>query len=320
MWNWRLLVHVCQRWRQIVFASPHRLNLRILCTYRTPVRKNLDIWPPFPIIIDYYNLHSKRGIPPNDEDNAVAAFDSAHIDRVCFVRLDVTGLQLGKIATVMQEPFPVLTHLEISSDDGNAPVFPAKFLGKSAPCLQEVSLSGVPYPTLPTLLLSASGLVTLNLRNIPPTGYFSPAALVEGLAKLPKLKTFVLEFQLATPRPNRVHSIRSTRTALPALTLFQFQGASEYLEDLVSRINTPQLNQILVFYLNQLVDFQVTQLSRFIERSVGPKLTISRHAHVTFSSNKVTFGMTRDAIYPSWDWCSATTIIPCKGLTGKLRT
>jgi hypothetical protein len=53
IWDWRILVHVCQRWRQVVFGSPLRLNLRILCTYGTPVRKHLDIWPNFPIHIEY---------------------------------------------------------------------------------------------------------------------------------------------------------------------------------------------------------------------------------------------------------------------------
>jgi hypothetical protein len=29
---WHALVHVCRRWRSLVFASSRRLNLRILCT------------------------------------------------------------------------------------------------------------------------------------------------------------------------------------------------------------------------------------------------------------------------------------------------
>ena len=32
VWDWDILVHVCQRWRQVVSASPLRLDLRILCT------------------------------------------------------------------------------------------------------------------------------------------------------------------------------------------------------------------------------------------------------------------------------------------------
>jgi hypothetical protein len=311
MWNWRLLVHICQRWRRLVFASSHRLNLQIRCTYGTPVSNNLDIWPALPIIVDYCDSYPTGGISPYDEDNIIAAFHSAHLDRVRSVKLDVTGLQLGRIATAMQEPFPVLIHLDIGSDHGTAPVLPPKFLGRSAPCLQEVSLSGVPYPSLPTLLLSASDLVTLNLRNIPSTGYLSPEAMVVGLAAIPRLKSFIIEYQSATHRPDRIHLPSVTRTVLPALTSFQFQGASEYLEDLLARIDAPQLNQVLIFYLNQLVDFQAAQLSRFIDRSLRPELTLFRHAHVTFFANKVCFVMSQD---PSWDWCSATAVVPCAGI------
>jgi hypothetical protein len=311
MWNWRLLVHICPRWRRLVFASSHRLNLQIRCTYGTPVRKNLDIWPALPIIVDYCDSYPTGGITPHDEDNIVVAFNSAHLDRVRSVKLDVTGLQLGRIATAMQEPFPVLIHLDISSNHGGAPVFPLKFLGRTAPCLQEVSLSGVPYPALPTLLLSTSDLVTLNLRNIPPTGYLSPEAMVVGLAAIPRLKSFIIEYQSATHRPDLIHRPPVTRTIIPALTSFQFQGASEYLEDFVARIDAPQLNQILIFYLNQLVDFQAAQLSKFIDRSLRPELTLFRHAHVTFFDDKVCFVMSQD---PSWDWCSATTVVPCAGI------
>ena len=38
---WHTLVHVCRKWRSVVFGSPRRLNLRLLCTKRTPVREML---------------------------------------------------------------------------------------------------------------------------------------------------------------------------------------------------------------------------------------------------------------------------------------
>ncbi|KAI9453650.1 hypothetical protein BJY52DRAFT_1214031, partial [Lactarius psammicola] len=66
-WRWHLLVHVCQRWRQIVFESPRRLKLQILCTRRTPVRKNLGIWPTFPIVVDY--RYPRRSNRPKGEGN-----------------------------------------------------------------------------------------------------------------------------------------------------------------------------------------------------------------------------------------------------------
>jgi hypothetical protein len=163
-WKWLFLVHVCQKWRQIVFASPRRLDLQILCTNKTRVRKNLGIWPALPLVVKYG--YSGRSIGPRGEGNIIAVLQ--HPDRVCNVDLYTNGSQLGKMAKVMKKPFPVLTHLEIYSNDGNAPVLPAKFLGGSAPRLQKIYLHRIPFPALPTLLLSTSDLVNLHLSKIPP--------------------------------------------------------------------------------------------------------------------------------------------------------
>ena len=305
-----MLVHVCRIWRQTVFASPHRLNLRILCKRSTPVKKDLCIWPTFPIVIDYF---CHKGLLPDDEHNAVAALK--HPDRVCDVMLSVTGSQLGRMAMEMQEPFPVLTRLYILSCDGSAPVLPGRFLGGSTPCLQKLALDSVPYPTLPTLLLSASDLVELRLFNIPPTGYISPEDMVVGLSALPRLEAFFMGFRLATSRPDGIRPPPTTRIVLPALTRFEFKGASEYLEALIAQIDSPQLYQICIDYYNQLADFQAARLSQFIDRLVGPKRTLFRRAEVTFSSGKVTFDMyPRAATHPSSRWCHASTTIMCEGV------
>ncbi|KAH9172872.1 hypothetical protein EDB89DRAFT_841574 [Lactarius sanguifluus] len=310
VWDWHFLVHVCQRWRQVVFASPHRLNLRLLCTYGTPVSKNLDIWPTIPIVIQY--RYSGSGVTPDDEDNIIAALK--HNSRVYYLGLDVKGSQWEKMATVMQESYPELTRLTISSEDGNAPVLPAEFLGGSAPSLQTIYLHRIPFPALPTLLLSASDLVDIDLRRIPPTGYISPEAIVACLATLPRLDSFYIGFRLATSRPDRVNPPPLTRIVLPALTYLGFRGASEYLEDLVARVDCPQLNRIYIDFMNQLVDFQVAQFSTFINRSFGPKLTSFRHAQVSFINGWVTFALNPSANRPSWDRHPATTMISCEEL------
>jgi hypothetical protein len=306
-WEWLLLVHVCRRWRQIIFESPHRLNLQILCTHRTPVRKNLGIWPVLPIAIDY--RYSGRSLTPNDEDNLIAALE--HPDRICYLRLNVTGSQLEKMVTLMQEPFPVLTRLNISSADGNASVLPAEILGVSAPCLQEIRLYGIPFPALPTLLLSASDLVELVLHQIPPTGHISPEAVVASLTALRRLEIFVIQFQFATPRPDRIHPPPVTRTVLPALTCFIFWGASEYLEDVVAQIDSPQLERIIIYYFNELVGFQVAQLSKFVDRSIGPKLTPFGHANINFFCDRATLVMEHQANRPSPDRRPAETLVSC---------
>ena len=54
-----------------------------------------------------------------------------------------------------------------------------------------------------------------------------------------------------------------TCAVLPALTDFAFYGVSEYLEDLIARMDAPLLDIVEIKFFNQLV-FDIQQLSRFI--------------------------------------------------------
>ena len=221
-------------------------------------------------------------------------------------------MQATNILKAMEEPFTVLTHLEIDLDWGWEPVIPAKFLGGSAPRLQKIILSNFPYPTLPTLLLSTTDLVKLDLLDIPSNGYISPDAVAASLVALPRLETFAIGFHSSDP-PDRIHILPVlTRGVLPALTHFRFKGADGYLEELVSRIDCPRLNQIAVTYLNQVVDFQVVQFSKFIHRTIGPEISLFRHARFNFSDHTVAFTMYPHANHSHWDRCPATTIISCE--------
>ena len=71
---WHTLVHVCQKWRNVVFGSPRRLNLELSCTGRTPVRETIDAWPRLPISV-WGHGHNKWGM-----DNIIAALE--HNDRI----------------------------------------------------------------------------------------------------------------------------------------------------------------------------------------------------------------------------------------------
>ena len=289
--EWHKLIHVCRRWRQIIFSSPRRLDLYLLCTSGTPVRKNLGLWPAFPIIIDHVNYpnYSSKIFSPDDEDNIIAALE--HPDRVRCLKLPVTSLLLGKVATVAQQVFPMLTQLRLSSNnDENVPVLPSAFLGGSAPLLQDIHLEGIPFPTLPTLLPSATDLVVLHLHGIPHTGYFTPEAMVASLATLTSLDVLYIAFQSHTSRPNQSGNGRRvaplTRAVLPALTSFEFRGASEYLEDIVSRIDAPRLTVFSIWYFNQLI-FQVPQLFRFVGRTQIPEQAPTMDAEVFFHDSLV---------------------------------
>jgi hypothetical protein len=193
----------------------------------------------------------------------------------------------------------------------DASVLTTGFLGGSAPHLQEITLHRIPFPALPTLLLSTNDLHTLNLFDIPTLGYISPERMVACLAALPRLKVFAITFQDTALRPDRIRSPSVTRPVLPALTNFEFCGAFEYLEDFVAQIDSPQLKQIYIIYLDQDQrhdDFQVTltQVSDFINRLIGPELSPTRHAHIHFQYDQVTFTLSRD--YKTYQGCDQRSI------------
>ena len=211
IWEWHSLVHVCRRWRQIIFASLRCLHLQLLCTQSTPSRKILDFWPTIPIVFQCWNVFEC-----NDEDNVIAVLE--HPDRVSRIKLIIHELQLGKIATLTQKPFPVLTHLFISSHCGMGAAVPDEFLGGSAPSLQQLDVCDVLYPELQSLLLSASNLVNLSLRNIPRTGYISPEAMVSLVTFSTKLEMLHIDFSARISYPKLIISPPMSQTHCKTLT------------------------------------------------------------------------------------------------------
>ena len=279
---WHRLVHVCRRWRHVVFASPGRLGLHIVCTERTPVRESLDIWPPLPIIIRYWLYSTSTSEYPIP--NAITALEQRN--RVRQIQLShVTRPLLDILTTAMREPYLALTTLELWSDDEMAPVLPDTFLGGFAPRLQRISLEGIAFPALPRLLFSTVNLVSLLLDKIPPdtTGYISPQVMATSLSRLTWLKFLRIDFLPPGLPPDLLQNPRQqTRAVLPSLTWLEFQGVNEYLEDLLSRIEAPLLENIDIKFFDQ-ITFDVPQLLQFITHS--EKLNSPNEAKMNFHSD-----------------------------------
>jgi len=165
-------------------------------------------------------------------------------------------------------------------------IVPESFLGGSVPRLQYLELNGIPFPGLAKLLLTATDLVSLSILGIPHSGYFSPEAIVRCLSTLTRLDTLSLGFTSPRSRPVREsqHPHPLTRSALPALTDFWFGGASEYLEDLVARIDVPLLDSLHITFFHQLI-FDTPQLAQFIARA--PNLQRPVEASIVFEDRYV---------------------------------
>ena len=270
---WQTLVHVCQRWRSVVFGSPRRLNLQLVCTAKTPARDTLDVWPTLPLIIQ-----NRDGLTEG-VNNIVAALERR--DPVVKIELThVNSSSLEKVLAAMQVPFPELTDLRLWSDDETVPALPNSFLGGSAPRLVYLLLYGIPFPGLPNLLMSATHLVKLIL-TIPHSGSISPEVIVTALSTLTSLESLRLQFQSPLSHPD-LESRRpppKTRTLLPILSHFSFKGVYEYLDDLVARIVAPQLIEMSITFFNDII-FDTPHFIQFISRT--PTLKTLKSAYVTF--------------------------------------
>ena len=261
-WRWHRLVHVCRRWRSVVFGSPIFLDLRLVCGPRTPLELT-SIWPPFPITIE--NLFDTP--MPGDYD-----FDAAmvHHNRICEIHLNfLTSSQLKRLATAMQVQFPALIHLRLEASYYDYPrlILPDGFLEGCAPRLQSLTLNFVEFPALPKFLLSATDLVRLTLWSF--FNYISPEAIVTGLAASSNLESLVIEYRSPTSFSDTDPRCPPplTRTVLPAVTRFEFGGKSNDLEDLVAWIDTPLLDSIWIVLRQCQSRLHIPQFAEFMRRT-----------------------------------------------------
>jgi hypothetical protein len=233
----------------------------------------LDVWPALPLLIQG-SAYLEEGL-----DNIVAVLERS--DRVREIDFSRSNSHLETLSAAMQKPFPELTHLMLSFDGEG--VLPDSFLGGSVPRLQFAFLYSIPFPGLPKLLSSATHLVKLNLMDIPHSGYFSPEAMATGLSTLTSLEQLMLKFQSPRSRPDRAtrRLPPPTRSVLSVLTIFQFKGDNEYLDDLVAHIDAPRLSELRVDFFNDIV-FYTPQFFQFIRRT--PRLRAHQSAHVVFSA------------------------------------
>ena len=266
---WQTVVHVCQRWRSVVFGSPRRLDLHLVCTAKTSARDTLNVWPALPLEIDNYACYTEG------DDNTISLLEHGDFVRR-ITHISLWYVPLEDISEAMDVPFPELTYLTLGhydDDDIDEELDPPEalsdsFLGGSAPRLRYLELDRIPFPGLPKLLSSATHLTNLHLYNIPHSGYISPEVMVACLSLLTSLGVLSLGFKSPQSRPDwdSRRPPPSTRTVLSVLAHFTFKGVCEYLEDLVARFDSPRLNSFEATFFNDIV-FDTPQFTQFIGRT-----------------------------------------------------
>jgi hypothetical protein len=225
----------------------------------------LDVWPVLPLWISV--IHTESG--GADADIIISTL--GHCDRIAGVSLGgFSRSQFKRCIALMQEPFMVLRFLHLTANKKMTFVIPDAFLGGSAPLLQKICLCGIRFPSLPRLLSSASGLVSLVLGDIPITGegHISPDAMATCLFVFTKLQSLTLTFiqQTSSSYPTDRRSPSSAHTILPSLTKLTLRGPHGYLEDIVGRVDAPLLNTGCLEFHDKPI-FDTSRVPQFIHRA-----------------------------------------------------
>jgi hypothetical protein len=247
---WYVLTHACRRWREVVLASASHLGLCLVCTHGTPVAKMLAHSPALPLIVDYVDQDREMNL--QDEEGILIAL--GHRGRVRRIRLRLPVSTLRRITMAMDEKFPRLEYLYIGppTEHNTSLDFPQNF---QAPHLRNLLLKFFAFPIGIPLLTTTVDIVTLSLNSIPPSTFFHPNDLLQRLSLMCRLEILGISFQPPAPNLDSEVSLLDipfiTHVTLPNLRWFGFQGTSNYLEALLSLMDTPHLEKLQITFFNE---------------------------------------------------------------------
>ena len=286
--HWPRLVHTCRKWRGVVFASRRVLQLRLFCTYGTPVRRLLDCWPSdLHIVVEYGGTPELDPPAPEDEDNIMVLLGLS--SRVTSISLTITSSLLEKLSTI-KSPLSELENLNLLSRDSELVTLPEYFLwGPHISCLR---LCRIDFPVFLPLLHTSRNLVDLQLHDIPRTSPISPNEFAHVLSGMAQLRSLSLHFLSAddyfSPSP-----LPKERIVLPVLNYLNFRGTTTYLEDMAAMIDAPRLGDIDITFLDYVI-FHLSNLGQFIDRV---ELHKSHHrAYILSSEDHISITFTQTGV------------------------
>ena len=232
-WNyrrrWYKLLQVCRRWRHVMLESATRLKLRFLWNSANPVTTVPAHLTQIPLTISFIFLYP---VPTLLRENLFLALQNR--DRVYDISINNWGSEDLGLHKALGNAFPVLETLSLAGVQ-TRPGVPFDFV---APRLRALHLRDVRVLTG----CYQSSSLRLQTFSAIPLKY-----LVESIASMPHLENISIGFYHISPLPDAVMELLSTQitcVVLPRLTRLVFKGCITYLENLLTQINTPFLQDL----------------------------------------------------------------------------
>ena len=115
--------------------------------------------------------------------------------------------------------------------------------------------------------------------------------MVAILSVSSKLEGLTLEFRYSKSRPDGENEslLPPKRSILPALSRLHLKGVTEYLEELVTGIDTPQLDEMRISFRNQIIS-DLPRLVQFMNRTSKLRKREKAHVKLCNGSADILFG------------------------------
>ena len=207
-----------------------------------------------PLIIRFKYLYP---VPARFRENLVLALQHRH--RVYGISISNWGLEDLGLHEALDDAFPMLETFSLAESHAGQHL-PLDFLARH---LRTLHLRNIAVSAGCLALPNAMSLSSLRLEKIPalPLKY-----LVESIESMPHLENISIGFLPYAPLPDAVMELPSTQIAsvvLPRLSRLIFTGINTYLENLLTQISTPFLQDLrFTIFLKRIPS--VVRLSAFL--------------------------------------------------------
>ncbi|KAI0258335.1 hypothetical protein BC834DRAFT_84277 [Gloeopeniophorella convolvens] len=251
---------VCSRWRQIILASPRRLNLYLSCLPGFPITDMIQHSPPcIPLEVEYATEWNSQDASELD------SLLRHRLDRMKTLILESSfQLKLAPYVAMMNTRAPILECLILSSYDFYVRL-PSTFLGDHAPCLQELLLANIlpPLPFAPNITQFA---FTMTNDVSPDASWFND--LLTAVCSMCKLNTLSLTLETGSESSSLAPIEDDHEVAvLPRLYMFEFIGTKSQLKAVDSRLGVPDLEDLTTVFLGFVRRTFIPFLPRFFRDS-----------------------------------------------------
>lgn len=269
--EWFKLIHVCKRWRSVMFASSSRLDLCIVLIPERGFSKGhmktvmSRRFAPLPIYINY-KMDYYHSVTTKDMGRIRAALKRP--DRIRGITLIGSTTDLGQLFRATN--CPALESLELRDNRGTLKI-PATFLQETELKLRTLKLHDVSLPSISRLLSSASTLAFLSLvinAKLDPLPEMS--LLLSHLQGLPCLLCLDLEIKKVNMDNFIDNQVPITepkdKFRLPKLTSFHYRGHSSYFNNLVAGFesSSPSPWEVDICLYDE-IPLPIPQLAQFID-------------------------------------------------------